>query len=107
MYTVKSIQGGTLPTESVYATFIRPLSEFTQLFNDRKYINTSLVGAQIDGFENMSLEEALKDTERIENLDLSVSFEYKKEEIWKIFKQKIEELKDEIKELKKIIEKNN
>lgn len=94
LYTVKSIQGGTLPTESVYATFIRPLSEFTQLFNDRKYINTSLVGAQIDGFENMSLEEALKDTERIENLDLSVSFEYKKEEIWKIFKQKIEELKE-------------
>ena len=100
LYTVKGIQGGTLPTESVYAAFIRPLSEFTQTFNDRKYINTSLVGAQIDGFENMSLEDALKDTEQIGELDLSSDFEYKKDEVWANFELKIKELR----EAKSIIE---
>jgi len=100
LYSVKSIQGGTLPTESVYAAFIRPLSEYTQLFNDREYINTSLVGAQIDGFKNMSLEEALKDTMPVGNLDLSADFEYKKDDVWRNFELKIKELK----EAKSIIE---
>lgn len=94
LYSVKSIQGGTLPTESVYAAFIRPLSEYTQLFNNREYINTSLVGAQIDGFENMPLEEALKDSMPIEGLDLSVDFEYKKDDVLRNFELKIEELKE-------------
>lgn len=100
LYSVKSIQGGILPTESVYAAFIRPLSEYTQLFNDREYINTSLVGAQIDGFENMSLEEALKDTMPLGNLDLSADFEYKKDDVFGNFELKIKELK----EAKSIIE---
>ena len=65
-----------IPTESVYATFIKPLTEFTKLYNDRKYINASMIGAQIDGFENMPLEEALKDTEVVDNRDLSSEFKY-------------------------------
>ena len=76
LYYVKGINGDMIPTESVYATFIKPLTEFTQTFNDRKYINASLIGAQIDGFENMPLEEALKDSQKIENRKLKNEFNY-------------------------------
>ena len=46
------------------------------MFNDRVYINTSMVGAQIDGFENMPLEEALNDAENIEDRNLISEFKY-------------------------------
>ena len=81
LYYVKGINGDMLPTESVYATFIKPLSEFTKRFPDRKYINTSMVGAQIDGFENMPIEEALKDSEKIENINIHSDFEYNRQQI--------------------------
>jgi len=76
LYYVKGINGDMIPTESVYSAFIQPLSEFTQIYPDREYINTSLVGAQIDGFKNMPLEDALKDIERIENRELKTDFQY-------------------------------
>ena len=76
LYYVKGINGDMIPTESVYATFIKPLTEFTQTFNDRKYINASLIGAQIDGFENMPLEEALKDSQKIESREFENKFKY-------------------------------
>ena len=76
LYYVKGINGDMIPTESVYAAFIQPLSDFTQKYPDCEYINTSLVGAQIDGFKNISLEEALKDSEKIENRDIKTEFKY-------------------------------
>lgn len=81
LYYVKGINGDMIPTESVYAAFIPPLTEFTQKYSDREYINTSLLGAQIDGFKNLSLEEALKDTEKIDNRNITSKFEYNKEKI--------------------------
>lgn len=82
LYYVKGINGDMIPTESVYAAFIRPLREFAEHFNDREYINTSLVGAQIDGYKNMPLEEALADSPRIDNRELISDFKY---DIDKIF----------------------
>ena len=76
LYYVKGIKGDMIPTESVYAAFIQPLYEYTQNFPDREYINTSLVGAQIDGFKNMPLEDALKDSQIIENRELYTDFKY-------------------------------
>lgn len=76
LYYVRGIRGDMIPTESVYAAFIKPLTEFTEQFNDREYINTSLVGAQIDGFENMSLEEALADAPVIEDRNPVSDFKY-------------------------------
>lgn len=93
LYYVKGIRGDMIPTESVYAAFVTPLSEFAQHFSDRKYINTSLVGAQIDGFENMSLEDALKDSEVVGDLSLKTDFAYNKQVIYDNFTQKLEELK--------------
>lgn len=93
MYFVKGITGEMLPTESVYAAFVAPLEEFAAKFNDRKYINTSLAGAQLDGFENMSLEEALSDSEPVGEIAPDVDFNYDKELIFANFAQKFEELK--------------
>lgn len=76
LYYVKGINGDMIPTESVYAAFIQPLSEFTQNYPDREYINTSLVGAQIDGFKNLPLEEVLADSSKIENRELKTEFKY-------------------------------
>ena len=89
LYYVKGINGDMIPTESVYAAFIKPLSEFTEKFLGIEYINTSLVGAQIDGFKNISLEEALKDTMPIENRELKSDFKYNTDNIKEaLFKQK-------------------
>jgi len=76
LYYVKGIRGDMVPTESVYAAFIKPLTEFTQTYTDIEYINTSLVGAQIDGFSNIDLETALKDSVKIDNRDINVDFHY-------------------------------
>ncbi len=96
LYYVKGIKGDMIPTESVYATFIRPLEEYVSLFNDRKYINTSLVGAQIDGFENLPLEDALLDSEKLGDLELCIDFEFDKTEILDDLKNKLADLKKAI-----------
>lgn len=93
LYYVKGINGDMLPTESVYASFIKPLSEFAEHFKDRRYINTSLVGALIEGYENLSLEEALKDSDVIVNEDFSIEFKYNQEEIKKRFYNELALLK--------------
>ena len=78
-----------IPTESVYAAFIEPLSEFTQKFTGIEYINTSLVGAQIDGFENLSLEEALAGSKPIENRDFNIDYKVDIEQLkTKLLQQK-------------------
>ena len=74
LYTVKGISGEMIPTESVYAAFVNPLQEFVKHFNDREYVNTSLVGAQIDGFKNMSLEEALETSNPVGDIELKYNY---------------------------------
>lgn len=100
LYLVKGINGDMIPTESVYAAFVEPLQEFAAHFNDRKYINTSLVGAQIDGYENMSLEQALSDSEIIKNIDIKTEFLYDK----LMIKNNLERLLDELKQACQIVE---
>jgi len=74
LYYVKGINGDMIPTESVYAAFIKPLTEFTKMYSDREYINTSMAGAQIDGFINLPLEDALKDSEPIANREITLDY---------------------------------
>ena len=97
LYYVKGINGDMIPTESVYAAFVKPLSEFAEHFNDREYINTSLVGAQIDGFKNMSLEDALKDSAAAGQCEIETEFSYDKEKVISVLKTKYEELKSALK----------
>lgn len=101
LYYVNGIKGDKIPSESVYAAFIEPLSEFTKKFNGITYINTSLVGAQIDGFENVSLEEALSDTVPIENRN--IIFDYKLD--INDLKKKLEKQKEQLIVAKKSVNK--
>lgn len=94
LYLVKGISGDMIPTESVYAAFVKPLEEYAEHFNDRTYINTSLVGAQIDGFENMSLEEALQNSEPVGDLSLINGRKYDREMVYNNIKLKSSELKE-------------
>lgn len=95
LYYVKGISGEMIPTESVYATFVKPLESYAQEFqNKHKFINTSLIGAQINGFENMPLEEALKDEESVKSLDFKNEFKHNQELIVNNLKEKLLELKN-------------
>lgn len=94
LYFVKGINGDMIPTESVYAAFVKPLSDYSRHFTGVEYINTSLVGAQIDGFENISLEKALHNATVIGEIDLISDFQYNKDLIKTNLEQKIEELKE-------------
>ncbi len=100
LYYVKGINGDMIPTESVYATFVKPLSEYTHHFNDRKYINTSLSGAQIDGFENMRLEDALKDSPIIDNAEINIHFEHNYEKVKTNLKSAFNNLKTALKTIR-------
>ena len=96
LHFVKGINGDMIPTESVYSAFIKHLREYTTIYNDREYINTSLVGAQIDGYKNMSLEEALIDSEPVGNIELESNFELDRNIVFNNLKNKLSELKSAI-----------
>ena len=100
LYYVKSIKGEQIPTESVYAAFIKPLSEFAQRFNDREFINTSLEGAQIDGYKNMPLEEALKETKPISNRNIISDYKFDIADIKNKLKQETVRLNNILEEVK-------
>lgn len=97
LYFVKGITGEMIPTESVYAAFVAPLEEFAAKFNDRQYINTSLVGAQLDGFENLDLKTALSDSDIVGKVDLNSEFEYDKAGILLRLREKFAELDEALK----------
>ena len=69
--TIRSITGELLPTEAVYTTFAANISKYTKKYPDRHYINTSMKGAQLDGFENIPLDKALEHSKPINKKDFS------------------------------------
>ena len=94
LYYVKGINGKQIPTESVYAAFIKPLSEFTKTFNEIEYINTSLVGAQIDGYKNMPLEDALENSVPITNRNLKINYNLDIEKVKERLQNEIKQLEN-------------
>lgn len=81
LYTVKGIKGDILPTNKGYATFIEMLSEFAHNNQNIELINTSMVGAQINGFKNIPLGEALTNARIIEKIEFPKVLKYDKEKI--------------------------
>lgn len=82
LYTVKGIDGKTIPTEAGYAAFIKQFADYASRIDGVTLINTSLKGAQINGFDNIPLEEAMKDSKKIEKTEFNEHFEYNIPEIW-------------------------
>ena len=101
LYYVKSIKGEMIPTESVYAAFIKPLTEYTEKFNDREYINASMEGAQIDGFKNMPLREALGNLSDMQEVFVENNYNYDIKSIKDKFNNDLNKLRQIIPELEK------
>ncbi len=72
--TIKSQNGDFLPTQIAYSYFVDYFEQLAKILNNErpnlKLINSSTGGAQIDGFENINLDEALKNSTKIEKIDL-------------------------------------
>ena len=100
LYSVKSINGAMIPTEAGYAAFIQQFSDYAKSLNNIKLINTSLKGAQIDGFENISLAEAVKDLTIIDKSIPKIELDYDIEQI----KEHLLRLENNLKEYKNLAE---
>lgn len=69
LYFVKGISGEMLPTQAGYATFIEHFEGFAHEHgHEVELINSSMIGAQINGFKNVPLDEALKNSEFIKEV---------------------------------------
>lgn len=68
LYYVKGVDGSMLPTQAGYATFIEHFKAFALEFPNLELINSSMIGAQIDGFKNIALEDVVKKLNPIETL---------------------------------------
>lgn len=74
--TVKGISGEMIYSLYDYASFIIPFVEFANRNKDLELINTSMLGAQIDGFDNVPLDKVLKDLPEISKVVISQEFNY-------------------------------
>ncbi|MBR5305157.1 MAG: motility associated factor glycosyltransferase family protein [Candidatus Gastranaerophilales bacterium] len=95
--TVKGQNGKLLPSKNDYAIFIKCFEEIAYDFKTKKpeikLINSSL-GAQINGFENISLEDIINSLEPIEKLNLD-NYEVKSDKEYVI--SKIDKLLNQLK----------
>lgn len=98
LYFVKGISGEMLPTQGGYSVFIEYFREFAYLNQDLDLINSSMIGAQIDGFRNVPLEKALEYNPVIEKVELSGKFKYDKKKILEDLAKEREILKVMLKE---------
>ncbi len=81
LYFVRGISGEMIPTQGGYATFIDHFREFAHFNKDLDLINTSMIGAQIDGFKNVPLEEVVKELEPIGRIELNKVFSYNRRQV--------------------------
>ena len=74
IYTVKGQNGDLLPTQTSYSYFVEYFAELAKIIKsekpDMELINSSIGGAQIDGFKNLDLKSALEGACEIEKLNL-------------------------------------
>jgi len=82
-YFVKGISGEMLPTAVAYALFAELFNDFAKDNPDLDLINTSMVGAQLDGFKNVSFDKAMENVPSVKRLVLSKDFKYDKKLILK------------------------
>ena len=78
---VTGINGNMLPTNNGYATFIEHFASFAYENKDLDLINTSMVGAQINGFKNIPLDKALEGATVIKKVDFMKQFEFDKQRV--------------------------
>lgn len=106
LVSIRGITGELLPTEIVYTTFASHISKYPILHPELEYINTSMKGALIEGFKNIPLEDALKDTSKIEKIDFSDICTFDKDLVSEKLNQihdSFKEAEDKIAEIKRLL----
>lgn len=78
---VKGITGEMLPTHKGYAHFVEQFNEFAYENKDLDLINTSMIGAELRGFKNITLEQALENSKPVEKKEFYSQFRYDKNQI--------------------------
>lgn len=100
LYFVKGINGEDLPSTKDYASFIVEFSDFAKKYGESLNLyNSSLKGAEIDGFKNVPLEDLLKNKDTIERKSLNVEYKYDINSIINNIRHENATLKDIIKML--------
>lgn len=79
---VKGISGEMLPTKIAYAMYLESFKDFAAKNKHLELINTSMLGAQVDGFENIPLEKIVEDLAPIDKLEISSPFKFNKKQIF-------------------------
>ncbi len=101
LYFVKGIEGQMVPTTNDYASFVEQIADFAKKFkNDLNLYNTSLCGAKIEGFEDISLEDALKNRNIATRKELKTDFSYNVPNILNNINHEIEVVSNILKLLK-------
>lgn len=70
---IDGILGEKIPTDGAYALFVEFFKDFAINNKELDLINTSMIGAQIDGFENIELDKALERAEEVGRIEVSHS----------------------------------
>lgn len=92
-YYVKGINGDMLPTYRPYALFADNLADFAYENKGLDLINTSMRGAQINGFKNIPFEQAIKDVSNFDRSVVSPNFKFDKKKVLNNLKFELDELK--------------
>ncbi len=70
LYTTQGQDGKPLPTQAGYALFVKHFERFAFLNPKLEFINSSTGGAQINGYKNIDLEDAIKNNLAFSNIEL-------------------------------------
>lgn len=96
IYSVPGQDGRMLPTQACYAIFIKHFETFAAENKNLELINSSTGGAQILGYKNMPLEEAIKDDLNIEPVQINIKAARYDEEKIKSEKQSARRIFNEV-----------
>lgn len=75
IFFTKSIKGNMIPTTNDYASFILQFEDFAKNNQNLNLYNTSLSGAKIEGFKDISIEEALNNRPYANYIELKSNFQ--------------------------------
>ncbi len=106
IYSVLGQDGKMLPTQACYAIFIKYFEKFAKNNQNLDLINSSLGGAQINGFKNLALEQVMLETNEVQNKEIPYQIpQYDQSEIIKIKQEMIKtfaELQEKITPLEEL-----
>ena len=93
IHTVIGIDGSLIATSAAYAAFIYHFSDYARSLKNIKLINTSMKGAQIDGFENIPLEKSISELKNRKIINLDSDYKYDIENVRLVLEEVLNGLK--------------